>query len=235
MIPLRDTIPSRTFPWVTIALICANVLVFLHQISLGSRQGAAFVAVFGAVPAQFTGAAVHAAPALAPGLTIATSMFLHGGVLHLLGNMVFLWIFGNNVEDATGHLRFIAFYLVCGTAAALAHIATNPASNVPMVGASGAISGVLGAYFLLYPHARIVTLLWFGFFAQTVQIPAFIFLGFWFLAQFFSWTFSGGSGGGGGVAFAAHLGGFLAGLLLLVPFKQRRVRLWSQTTGDGAL
>ena len=119
-------------------------------------------------------------------------------------------------------------------AAAATHIATNPASNVPMVGASGAISGVLGAYFLLYPHARIVTLLWLGFFAQTVQIPAFVFLGFWFLAQFVSWALDGG-GEGGGVAFGAHLGGFVAGLLLLVPFKQRRIRLWSQMTGQGAL
>jgi membrane associated rhomboid family serine protease len=233
MIPLRDTIPSRTFPGVTIALICANVLVFLHQLGLGYEHGAAFVAVFGAVPAQFTGAAPHAAPALAPGLTLASSMFLHGGVLHLLGNMVFLWIFGNNVEDATGHLRFLAFYLVCGAAAAAAHIVTHPASNVPMVGASGAISGVLGAYFLLYPHARIVTLIWLGFFAQTVQIPAFVFLGFWFLMQSFSWVAGGGDGGG--VAFAAHVGGFVAGLVLLVPFKQRRVRLWSPMTGQGAL
>jgi len=233
VIPLRDTIPTRTFPWVTIALIGANLLVFVHQIRLGPEHGAAFVAVFGAVPAQYTGAAQHAAPALAPGLTITTSMFLHGGVLHLLGNMVFLWIFGNNVEDATGHLRFLLFYLVCGGAAAAAHILTHPASNVPMVGASGAISGVLGAYFLLYPHARIVTLLWLGFFAQTVQVPAFVFLGFWFLAQSLSWALSGSEGGG--VAFAAHVGGFVAGLLLLVPFKRRRTRLWSQMTGQGAL
>ena len=230
MIPLRDTIPTRTFPWVTIALIGANVLVFLHQLGLGFEQGAAFVAVFGAVPAQFTGTTPYAAPVLPPALTIATSMFLHGGVLHLLGNMVFLWIFGNNVEDATGHLRFLVFFLACGTAAAIAHIATNPASNVPMVGASGAISGVLGAYFLLYPHARIVTLVWLGFFAQTVQIPAFVFLGFWFLMQFLSLAGDGDSG----VAFAAHIGGFVAGLLSLVAFKQRRIRLWSPMTGQGA-
>jgi membrane associated rhomboid family serine protease len=234
MIPLRDTIPTRTFPWVTIALIGANVLVFLHQLGLGFEHEAAFVAVFGAVPAQFTGAAPHAAPVLPPGLTIATSMFLHGGVLHLLGNMVFLWIFGNNVEDATGHLRFLVFYVACGAAAATAHIATHPASNVPMVGASGAISGVLGAYFLLYPHARIVTLVWLGFFAQTMQIPASVFLGFWFLAQLLSWVLGGGSEGGG-VAFVAHIGGFIAGLLLLVPFKRRRIRLWSSMTGQGAV
>ena len=233
MIPLRDTIPTRTFPWVTIALIGANILVFLHQLGLGYEHEAAFVAVFGAVPAQFTGAAPHAAPVLPPGLTIPTSMFLHGGVLHLLGNMVFLWIFGNNVEDATGHLRFLFFYLVCGAVAAAAHILTHPASTVPMVGASGAISGVLGAYFLLFPHARIVTLVWLGFFAQTVQIPAFVFLGFWFLVQSLSWAVGGGEGGG--VAFGAHVGGFIAGLLLLVPFKRRRIRLWSSTTGQGVV
>jgi len=229
VIPLRDTIPGRSFPFVTIAFIVANALVFLHQLGLGSVRGAAFVAAFGAVPAQFTGAAAHIAPALPPVLTLGTSMFLHSGLLHLLGNMVFLWIFGNNVEDATGHARFVLFYLVCGVAAALAHIATHPASNVPMVGASGAISGVLGAYFLLYPHARIVTLLWLGFFAQTVRIPAFVFLGCWFVAQFLSWALLGSDGGG--VAFVAHLGGFVAGMLLLIPFKQRRIRLWSPVTG----
>jgi membrane associated rhomboid family serine protease len=226
VIPLRDNIPTRTFPGVTVALIAANILVFIYQISLGGEHAAVFVATFGAVPAQFTGAAPHAAPALPPGLTIATSMFLHGGLLHLLGNMVFLWIFGNNVEDATGHLRFLVFYLACGAVAAFAHIVTHPDSNVPMVGASGAISGVLGAYFLLFPFARIVTLVVLGFFAQTIQIPAFFFLGFWFLMQFLSAAVNGGAGGG--VAFFAHIGGFVAGLVLLIPFKRRRARLWSR-------
>jgi len=230
VIPLRDSIPTRTFPGATIALIVANVLVYFYQLSLGGERGAVFVAVFGAVPAQFTGAAPHAAPVLPVGLTIATSMFLHGGLLHLLGNMVFLWIFGNNVEDATGHLRFVCFYLLCGTAAAFAHIAAQPGSNLPMIGASGAISGVLGAYFLLYPFSRIVTLVILGFFAQTARIPAYFFLGFWFLVQFVSGAANIGTKGGG-VAFDAHVGGFLAGLLLLVPFKQRRVRLWSPITG----
>lgn len=230
MIPLRDTIPTRTFPGVTIALIVANVLVFLHQVSLGPRAGAAFVAAFGAVPAQITGAAPHAAPVLAPPLTVLSSMFLHGGFAHLLGNMVFLWIFGNNVEDATGHLRFVVFYVACGVAAALSHVAAQPASTVPMVGASGAISGVLGAYFLLYPHARIVTLVFLGFFAQTVRVPAFFFLGLWFVMQSLSGVASIGRAGGG-VAWFAHVGGFVAGLLLVVPFKQRRVRLWSTVSG----
>ena len=230
MIPLRDTIPTRTFPGVTIALIAANVLVFLFQVSLGPQAGGALVAAFGAVPAQITGAAPHAAPVLSPPLTILTSMFLHGGFAHLLGNMVFLWIFGNNVEDATGHVRFVFFYLACGVAAALSHVAAQPGSTVPMVGASGAISGVLGAYFLLFPHARIVTLVFLGFFAQTVQIPAFFFLGFWFLMQFLSGAVSFGTQGGG-VAWFAHIGGFLAGFALLIPFKRRRVRLWSQVSG----
>ena len=230
MIPLRDTIPTRTFPGMTIALIAANVLVFLHQASLGQRAAGAFVAAFGAVPAQITGAAPHAAPLLAPALTLLTSMFLHGGFAHLLGNMVFLWIFGNNVEDATGHVRFVLFYILCGVAAALSHVLTNPASTVPMVGASGAISGILGGYFLLYPHARIVTLVFLGFFAQTVQIPAFFFLGLWFFMQILPAVLSIGSAGGG-VAWFAHVGGFVAGLLLLIPFKRRRVRLWSTVTG----
>ena len=229
MIPLRDSIPSRSFPGTTIALIAANAAVFLYQLSLGPGYGEAFVATFGAVPAAITGA-LHAAAPLPPPLTIVSSMFLHGGVLHLLGNMVFLWIFGNNVEDALGHLRFLVFYLLCGVAGALAHVVTSPASTVPMVGASGAISGVLGAYFLLYPHARIVTLVFLGFLAQTVSIPAFYFLGFWFLMQLLSGAATAGRAGGG-VAFLAHVGGFVAGLGLLVPFKRRRVRLWSPLSG----
>ena len=232
MIPLRDTIPTRTFPWVTIALIGANVAVFAYQVSLGVERADVFASVFGTVPAAFTGRVAYPAPVLPPAATLLTSMFLHGGFFHLFFNMLFLWIFGNNVEDATGHLRYLVFYLVCGAAAAVAHVVTHPASNVPMVGASGAISGILGAYFLLYPHARIVTLVWLGFFAQTVQIPAFVFLGFWFFMQFLSWMLVG-SEGGGGVAFVAHIGGFVAGLLLLVPFKQRRARLWSPMTGQG--
>ncbi len=225
MIPLRDSIPTRTFPGVTIALIAVNVAVFVFQLSLGRAAGA-LVASFGAVPAQLTGSAPHAAPVIAPGLTLVTSMFLHGGLMHLLGNMVFLWIFGNNVEDAMGHVRFLVFYVLCGVAAALAHVASNPGSNLPMVGASGAISGVLGSYFLLYPHARIVTLVFLGFFAQTINVPAFFFLGFWFLLQSLSGAASLGARGGG-VAWFAHIGGFVAGMVLLLGFKRRGVRLWS--------
>jgi membrane associated rhomboid family serine protease len=230
VIPLRDSIPSRSFPVVTIALIATNVVVFVHQVTLGPDRGQAFVAAFGAVPAQITHASAHAVGTIAEPLTLVTSMFLHGGLMHLLGNMVFLWIFGNNVEDATGHVRFLVFYLICGLVGALAHVAANPGSTVPMVGASGAISGVLGAYFLLYPFARIVTLVFFGFFAQTVNIPAFFFLGFWFFMQALSGAASVG-GRGGGVAFLAHVGGFVSGLSLVAVFKRRQVRLWNRITG----
>jgi membrane associated rhomboid family serine protease len=229
LIPLRDTIPTRTFPAVTIMLIALNVLAFVYQLSLG-RENAALVAALGAVPAQFTGAAAHAAPVVPPALSLLSSMFLHGGILHLAGNMVFLWIFGNNVEDSTGHLRFLAFYLLCGALAAGAHIATHPDSRLPMIGASGAVSGVLGAYFLLYPRSRIVTLIFLGFFAQTVTIPAFFFLGFWFLMQFLSGA-ADLAGRGGVVAWFAHVGGFAAGMVLLLVFRNRRARLWSPITG----
>lgn len=237
MIPLRDTIPSRTFPAVTIMLIALNVVVFIYQLSLG-RENAALVAALGAVPAQFIEAATHAAPVVPPLLSLFSSMFLHGGILHLAGNMVFLWIFGNNVEDATGHLRFLAFYLLCGLVAALTHIgvaaatrvATDPSLRLPMIGASGAVSGVLGAYFLLYPRARIVTLIFLVFFAQTVTIPAYFFLGLWFLMQVISGA-ADLAGRGGGVAWFAHVGGFAAGMALLLVFRNRRARLWSRITG----
>ncbi|HEY5998087.1 MAG TPA: rhomboid family intramembrane serine protease [bacterium] len=230
MIPLRDTVPTRTFPGVTVALIAANAAVFLYELSLGPEQADIFASTFGAVPAAVTGAASSAMTGVPPLLTLVTSMFLHAGLLHLLGNMLFLWIFGNNVEDATGHLRFLVFYLACGVIAAVAHVATDPESTTKMVGASGAISGVLGAYLLLFPRARIVTLVFLGFFAQTIEIPAFFFLGFWFLLQFVSGALSLG-GAGGGVAWFAHVGGFIAGMVLLVPFKRRETRLWSRLGG----
>src|SRR5215831_17010680 len=171
MIPLRDIIPSRTTPFVTIGLIAANVLVFLFELSLG-RGVEAFTLYFGLVPADFAW------------LNVFTSMFVHGGFLHVGGNMLYLWIFGDNVEDRMGHGRFLVFYLLCGIAAALAQTFTAPDSAVPMVGASGAIAGVMGAYFVLYPRSRIVTLLTLLFFWQIVEVPAILFLGVWFLMQF---------------------------------------------------
>jgi len=230
MIPLRDDIPTATFPLVTILLIAGNCAVFILQLSLDPESSAAMVASLGVVPSAITGVMEGSvSPVIAPEFTLATSMFLHGGLFHLGGNMVFLWIFGNNIEDATGHFRFLFFYLLSGLAAAGAHIWLHPDSQIPMIGASGAVSGVLGAYFLLYPRARIMTLVIFGFFIQTVMLPAAIFLGFWFLLQAYSaWSsFSGTKG----VAWFAHLGGFLFGMPLVLALKKRNVRVWSGRTG----
>ncbi len=218
MIPIRDDNPTTITPVVTVGLIAVNVLVFLYQLSLGG-QGGAFVTVFGAVPsALFGGESLSPVPAT---LTVFTSMFLHGGVMHVGGNMLYLWIFGNNIEDVMGHGRFIVFYALCGVAAAYAHAVTAPDSLVPMIGASGAISGVLGAYLLLFPRARVLTLIPFGIFTRMDYIPAAWVLGFWIILQFLNGTLSLGRGGGG-VAWFAHVGGFLAGMALIHAFVRRR-------------
>jgi len=214
MIPLRDIIPSRTTPIVTISLIVANVLVFLYELTLGSAVND-FTLYFGLVPAAFSWVAV------------LTSMFLHGGLFHVAGNMLYLWIFGDNVEDRMGHGRFLVFYLLCGTAAALAQTITAPDSVVPMVGASGAIAGVMGAYFVLYPKSRIVTLVPIIFFFQIIEVPAIFFLGIWFVMQFLSGvgsiaTATGGQPAGG-IAYMAHIGGFVAGMALVKLFATRQL------------
>jgi membrane associated rhomboid family serine protease len=220
MIPLRDVIPSRTTPYVTFLLIGLNTLVFMYQFSLGETIEE-FILYFGLIPAAFSWVAV------------LTSMFLHGGLLHFGGNMLYLWIFGDNVEDRMGHGRFLVFYLLCGTAAALAQTIVNPDSVVPMVGASGAIAGVMGAYFVLYPRSRIVTLLPLFFFFQIVEVPAIFFLGFWFLLQLLSGVGSMATATGsetGGIAFWAHAAGFLAGLSGVLVFRRRerqRVEWWN--------
>jgi len=222
MIPLRDVIPSRTTPFVTIILIAANVLVFLFELSLGDGVES-FIRVWGLVPADFSV------------VTLFTSMFLHGGILHVAGNMLYLWIFGDNVEDRLGHGRFLAFYLACGLAAAIAQAYISPDSTVPMVGASGAIAGVMGAYFVLYPHSRIVTLVPLFIFIQIIEVPAIFFLGIWFLMQFLSGIGSiaqTADGAGGGIAFWAHTAGFVAGLLGVVVLKRperERVEWWNDT------
>lgn len=226
MIPLHDDNPTRIVPYVTYALIISCVLVFLWQLSLG-RAGQNAVFSLGMIPAvlfdiQQLNPQLVTVPAW---VTLFTSMFLHGGWLHLLGNMLYLWIFGNNVEDAMGHGRFIIFYLLCGVLAALAQAVPNPASPIPMVGASGAISGVLGAYLLLYPHARVLVLIPLGFILTTWRVKAGWVLGFWFLLQLFSTMAS--KSGGGGVAFGAHLGGFIAGMALISLFKYRTIRLFA--------
>lgn len=225
MIPLRDDNPSELRPIVTVSLIVVVTLVFLWQLSLGARAGQEAVYSLGLIPSVLFGID-RLPPALAmvpPGLTILTSMFLHGGWLHLIGNMLYLWIFGDNVEDAMGHGRFLLFYLLCGVAAALAQALPDPQSQLPMIGASGAISGVLGAYLLLYPRARVLVLIPLGFFLQTVRLPAAAVLLLWFGLQLLSSLLA--PAGGGGVAFRAHVGGFVAGLLLVIVFRRPGFRL----------
>ncbi len=234
MFPLKDDVPGRTTPFITVGLIALNVLVFLYQLSLGiegQRAGNAareLIMEFGLVPCRLTGSCVDAIPGLpAPWVTVMSSMFLHGGIFHVGGNMLYLWIFGDNVEDTLGHGRFLLFYLLSGVAAALVQTMVSPASLIPMVGASGAVSGVLGAYLLLFPHARVLTLLIFGFFVRMVHIPALVVLGFWIVVQvvngFLTVTTSlvGGASTGGGVAWFAHIGGVVAGMALLFVLRPR--------------
>src|SRR5215471_12648540 len=219
MFPLKDDVQSLTTPFVTIGLILLNVLLFLYELALqgsasteGARATHDLILEFGLVPCRLSGACDAALSVLPPALTIVTSMFLHGGLLHLGGNMLYLWIFGDNVEDTLGHGRFLVFFLVSGVIAAVAQVALSASSSVPMIGASGAVSGVLGAYLLLFPRANVLTLVIVGFFVRLIRIPAVLVLGFWFLIQFVSglvtWT---ARTNGGEVAWFAHLGGFLAG------------------------
>jgi membrane associated rhomboid family serine protease len=233
VIPLKDDVPSQTIPVVTLAAIGLNVAVFFYQLSLqmgmdpGAQRAARdFVIEFGVVPCRLTGRCHLLEDFPHPVLTIFTSMFLHGGLLHLGGNMLYLWIFGNNVEDILGHGRFVVFYLASGLAAAVAQTMINPGSAIPVVGASGAVSGVLGAYFLLFPYSTVLTLVTFGFFWRFIHLPAMIVLGLWIVLQFLSGylSLSVASGAEGGVAFFAHIGGFLAGMGLLFVLRPRRSR-----------
>lgn len=218
MIPLKDDIPSSKYPVVNTGLIAVNCLVFIFEIAWGS-QAVVLIQSWGIVPRRLLEAG------LADWVTILSSMFLHGGWAHVIGNMLYLYIFGDNVEDAMGHIRYLLFYLLCGFGATWAHVLTNPSSVVPTVGASGAIAGVLGAYFILYPRAGVLTLIPLGFFLQVVRIPAVLVLGFWIVIQFFSGLASipMAKAAGGGVAWFAHIGGFLAGLALVKLFAGRRL------------
>jgi membrane associated rhomboid family serine protease len=221
LIPLRDINPTQRFAVITFTLIILNCAVFLYELTLGATGGEVFLESFAFIPKRlfYPGAVVGGTIPVAA--TLVTSMFLHGGWLHIAGNMLYLWIFGNNVEDATGRVRFIIFYVLCGLFAAYIHAYMNQSSQTPMIGASGAISGVLGAYLLLYPRARVVTLVMLGFYIRTVEVPAMIVLGLWFVLQFLNVLITGGSGGG--VAWHAHVGGFVAGILLIGLFKRRDV------------
>jgi len=228
VIPLRDHIATSRIPYVTYAVVGACVLVFLWQLSLGSAGGQEAVYALGAIPAVIFGdARLPADIAMVPPLaTVFTSMFMHGGWLHLIGNMLYMWIFADNVEDSMGRSRFVVFYLLCGVAAVLAQALPNPASQVPMIGASGAISGVLGAYLLLFPRARVLVMIPLGFIIKAHYLPAVAVLGFYFVFQVVMTAMT--PAGGAGVAFAAHLGGFAAGAALIPVFKHRRVPLFSK-------
>jgi membrane associated rhomboid family serine protease len=213
MIPLRDDNPSQTTPVVSRALIAINVAAFLWELSLGPSLGG-YMYGWGLVPQRFLYAFLGAEPRLPTLVTAFTSMFLHGGWVHLLGNLWYLWIFGDNVEDRLGHWQFLLFYLAGGLVAATAHILFNVSSPVPTVGASGAIAAVLGAYAVLFPRARVLTLVPIFFFFQIVSLPALLVLGLWFVIQLFTGTLS--IGGGGGVAWWAHIGGFVFGMLVVL-------------------
>jgi membrane associated rhomboid family serine protease len=226
LIPLKDANPTERFPIVTVLLIALNILAYLYQVRLDERDGEYFLGVFALVPNHLFHAASSPPGPVPAGATIFTSMFLHGGIFHLAGNMLYLWIFGNNIEDAMGRIRFIVFYLLCGAVAALGHALTNTHSLVPMIGASGAISGVLGAYLLLYPYARVLTLFTLGFFVRLIEVPAMVILGFWFVFQFLNALIAGG--GGGGIAWFAHIGGFIAGMVLIGLFKRSTVPFWGK-------
>jgi membrane associated rhomboid family serine protease len=228
VIPFRDENPTTITPIVTVSIIVLNVLAWVFLEGLGTERAvAAAVCNYGLIPAEMLHRAhPGVAYTLGPGMecvitagahwwTVVTSMFMHGGWMHLIGNMVFFWVFGNNIEDAMGHARFVVFYLVCGVAAAAAQVAVNPASTVPMVGASGAISGVLGGYLLLYPRVRVHALLLLGIYATTIKLPAYVMLGYWILLQVLGGLPSLLSSDVGGVAFFAHIGGFVAGLVLI--------------------
>jgi membrane associated rhomboid family serine protease len=214
MIPLRDTNPTRTFPFITYALIIANILVFFFEVTLGKHLNL-FVSEFGVVPARFVDEIHTAKIDVGTFFPFLSSMFLHGGWLHLLGNMLFLHIFGDNVEDKFGHFTFLLFYLFAGFVAAGTQVYMSPASQVPMVGASGAIAGVLGAFVFMFPRAKIATLIpIIFFFFKIIDLPAFVFIGFWFLLQVLSAVMALGIGAdAGGVAWWAHIGGFAVGAI----------------------
>lgn len=223
MIPYKDDNPTRTIPFVTVGLIAMNIFVFIVQLMAEAEQ-ADIAYSFGAIPSSmFGGGPVQPIPAY---LTIFSSMFMHGGFFHIGGNMLYLWIFGNNVEDTLGHMKFVFFYLFCGIAAALSHALLNPSSTVPMIGASGAISGVLGAYLVLFPHARVHTVVFLGFFVQVIRVPALIVIGFWAIIQVLNGLIAQGMAGQGGVAWFAHVGGFIAGFILIRLWSKRRIQRW---------
>lgn len=230
MIPLKDTTPRRSFPFITVLLIAVNFIVFFHQLSLSPAAGNTFVRVYGLVPSRIQLALAGRHYSLAQGFVpLFTCMFLHGGWLHIIGNMWFLWVFGGNVEDRMGSTSYLLFYLICGLASGISQVAFSWGSAIPSIGASGAIAGVLGAYLVFFPGSRILSLvpllvIWF-----MARIPAWIFIGLWFLVQFLSGLGSFSNTNSGGVAWWAHVGGFVLGAVLAKPFAsspRRRASAW---------
>lgn len=226
MFPLYDDNPTEINPVITIGLIIICILVYLWQSSLGQELGQAIIYSLGMIPAVlFNGTELSSGLYIVPAeITVLTSMFMHGSFMHLAGNMLYLWIFGNNIEDSMGHFRFILFYLLCGTAAALTQATIDPHSEIPMIGASGAVSGILGAYLLLYPHAKVLVVIPIIIIIKTFRIPAMFVLGMWFIMQLIS--SSNTVSGEGGTAWWAHIGGFVAGIILIPFFKHRHVSLF---------
>jgi len=221
MFPLKDNIPAKNFPYVNIGLIVINIIFFVYELSYGHEVDR-LINALGFVPARFLAQQAENWINPAGFVPAFSSMFLHANLLHLVSNMWMLWIFGDNVEDCMGHGRYVLFFLLCGFASVGAQTISNPHSTIPMVGASGAISGVLGAYFLSYPHARILTLLPIVIFFYLIELPAYFFLGFWFVLQFLQgslYSLNSEQVAGGGVAWWAHVGGFAAGVLLLWGFR----------------
>ena len=217
MIPLRDVIPSRTTPWMTFLLIALNILVFAGEITLSDEDASAFMMAFGLIPAEFSWVSAF------------TAMFIHGGWLHIAGNLLSLWIFGDNVEDRMGHGRFLAFYLIAGLAGNLAQVAALPDATMPLIGASGAIAGVMGAYLVLFPYSRVLVLVFLFVFIDVIEIPAVFFLVFWFLIQLVSGAGQLANLPGENVGFWAHIGGFVAGVIGVWVFKRperQKVEWW---------
>jgi membrane associated rhomboid family serine protease len=221
VIPLRDRNPTHRTPFVTIGIIAANIAAFLYEVSVGEYLPQLFEQ-YAAIPLKITLFLNEGIGSVFVLGSLISSMFLHGGWLHLGGNMLYLWVFGDNVEDKVGHLRFLVFYLLCGLIAGAAHVFIDPTSDIPTVGASGAVSGILGAYLLMFPRARVLTLIPIFVFLQVAELPALVVLGLWFVLQFFNGMVSLGyeTAGMGGVAWWAHIGGFVAGLLLVQLFRK---------------
>jgi len=223
MIPYKDDNPIHIIPFGTVLIIALNMLVFVMQL-LSGEDSRSIVYSYGAIPHNII--SFSSSQPIHPALTIFTSMFMHGGLFHLAWNMLYFWIFGNNIEERLGHMRFMLFYLFCGVMAALSHALISPNSDIPMIGASGAVSGMLGGYVLLFPTARIHTIVLLGFYITVVKIPALIVIGFWAIIQVVSGLISQGNAAQGGIAFFAHVGGFVAGLFTIKLWQLRRFNKW---------